>query len=127
MPKLFFGMGRFFNSRICLRGMRRYVAPSVFGIALGLVGFLIMSTSINAGASLIAQIRIQSAVQQLNQARLTAQRHQAMHELERAGERAVPALTMALHSDNPVLRRNAADMLSYIVSPQTLEALQAGQ
>lgn len=81
-------------------------------------------TEVNAAIPLIAEMRIRTAVNALNQHELTPERQQASSELENAGERAVPALIVALGSENPVLRRNAADMLGYIGSPQALAALR---
>lgn len=127
MTRFSFGTAQFFNKRICVGGARRFVTPGMHGIALGLFSFLLVNALLGVSTPILAELRIQNAVSQLAQERLTAQRHQAMRELENAGERAVPALVGALASDNPVLRRNAADILSYIVSPQELAALQAGQ
>lgn len=83
-------------------------------------------TAVNAALPLIANLRVQAAVSALSQDGLTTQRQQAQTEIENAGESAVPALIIALRSENPVLRRNAADMLGYIASPQAVPALRYG-
>lgn len=80
--------------------------------------------AVNAALPALAEMRIQSAVNALSQDRLTPQRHQAQVEIENAGEAAVPALIVALRSENPVLRRNAADLMGYIASPLGQAALQ---
>lgn len=94
-------------------------------LMLGL-GFLATLIVLNASANppTTAELRIQSWVNELQQERLTAQRHNAQRELENAGQDAVPALVTALRSNNPVLRRNAADMLGFIASPLPIASLQ---
>lgn len=89
-------------------------------ISIGVLAF----AAVNTALPWAAEMRMQSTVNALNQEGLTTQRQQAMTELENAGEAAVPALIVALRSENPVLRRNAADMLGYIASPQALTALR---
>lgn len=79
----------------------------------------------NANASAVNQVRIQSWVSALDADRLTAERQMAQRNLESAGADAVPALTVALRSDNPSMRRNAADMLGYIASPLATDGLLA--
>lgn len=87
---------------------------------------LLASVTVQATLPFLAEMRIQSAVNALNQDRLSAQRQQAQSELENSGERAVPALIVALRSENAVTRQNAADILGYIASPQALGALSYG-
>lgn len=97
-------------------------AATVLAVILSIA--VLAFAAVNAALPLLAEMRIQSAVNALNQDRLSAQRQQAQSELENAGEGAVPALIVALRSENPVLRRNAADMLGFIASPQALTALR---
>lgn len=102
---------------------RRFVLWTMLAI---LIAVLMTVVAIRASANPpnAAEIRIQGLVNELTQERLTAQRHNAQRELESLGEQAVPALMVALRSDNPVLRRNAADMLGFIASPSTVGSLQ---
>lgn len=88
-------------------------------LSIAVLAFTVSS----AAAPSLAEMRIQAAVNTLSQNELGLQQQRAMQELENAGERAVPALIVALRSGNPVLRQNAADMLSFIASPQSLAAL----
>lgn len=83
---------------------------------------LVITASANPPAA--AELRITSLVNQLEQDRLTAQRHNAQRELEALGADAVPALVVGLRSQNPILRRNAADMLGFIASARALGELQ---
>lgn len=69
------------------------------------------------------QVQIQGWINALQTDKLTTARQQAQRNLELAGEQAVPQLLVALRSNNSVLRRNAADMLGYIASPQATDAL----
>jgi hypothetical protein len=105
-----------------LQTPRRFLLWAVVLIAMGLIVTLaVISASANPAAG--ADIRISGLVNELNEDRLTAQRHQAQQELEAAGEAAVPSLLVALRSENPVMRRNAADMLGFIASPASLNGL----
>ncbi|HZQ07429.1 MAG TPA: HEAT repeat domain-containing protein, partial [Anaerolineae bacterium] len=56
--------------------------------------------------------------------KLTTARQEAQMNLESAGEIAVPALIVALRSDNSAQRANSADMLGYIASPTATDALR---
>jgi hypothetical protein len=67
---------------------------------------------------------MQGWVNTLSVDKLTVGRQEAMSNIEAAGETAVPYLLSALHSNDWVTRRNAADMLSYIASPTSTNALQ---
>lgn len=97
-----------------------YAALLTLILSLSALAFAIF----NAGSPTLAEMRVQGAVNTLNQPGLTAERQQARRELESAGESAVPALIVALRSEDAVLRRNAAEMLGYIGSPQALAALR---
>jgi hypothetical protein len=68
-------------------------------------------------------LRIQGWVNTLANPQLTAERHTAQQHLEEAGEASVIPLLDALKSDNVVLRRNSAEMLSYISSARSGEML----
>lgn len=100
---------------------RRYHWLGVALVLGALAAFLVLSAS--ASAPLAADVRMRGLIDDLGADRLTAQRHAAQRELEAAGESAVPALTVALRSDNWILRRNAADLLGYIASPTSAPAL----
>jgi len=103
-----------------LQNILRVAAVLTVILSIAVLAFTIS----NAAAPSLAEMRIQAAVNVLGQDRLGAERQEVMQELETVGERAVPALIVALRSENPVLRRNAADMLGYIASPQALAALR---
>lgn len=98
-------------------------------LSLALIGaFVLLAAAlvvtVSASAPSAAELRLRGWVNELNQERLTVSRQQAQQQLENQGEAAVPALLTALRSDNWVLRRNAADMLGYIASPQAISALR---
>ncbi|MDL1895741.1 hypothetical protein FBQ82_05675 [Anaerolineae bacterium CFX7] len=86
---------------------------------------LVAIAALNTTATPVSpiQIQIQGWVNNLKDEPLTAARHNAQRNLEAAGENAVPQLLVALRSNNPTQRRNAADVLSYIASPQATDAL----
>ncbi len=102
---------------------KRVALLTLLTLGLGFLAALIVLNA-SANAPTAAELRIQSWVSELQQERLTAQRHSAQRELENAGQDAVPALVAALRSNNPVLRRNAADMLGFIASPLPIASLQ---
>ncbi len=54
---------------------------------------------------------------------LTPRRNAAQVALLQAGDRAVPALSIALTSGRPAVRRNAAEVLGFIKSPQAVNSL----
>ncbi len=87
---------------------------------------LVAIAAVNATATprSLAEERAAGWVNELKNDKLTAQRQEAQHNLELAGETAVPQLLVALHSDNASQRRNAADLLGYIASPQATDALK---
>jgi photosystem II stability/assembly factor-like uncharacterized protein len=70
-------------------------------------------------------MRLQGLVNELREDRLTAQRHAAQRELEAAGDAAVPALSVALRSSDVTMRQNAADMLGFIASTNSISALSS--
>lgn len=70
-----------------------------------------------------AETRVQTWVNTLSTDSLTVDRQDGMQQLEEAGDLSVDPLVAALHSNNAVLRRNAADMLGYIASPRSAQAL----
>lgn len=101
----------------------RFVRWSLLALLVTLAALLIV-ISASAKPPSAAEMHIQTLVNELQQDRLTAGRQNAQRELEMGGEEAVPALMTALHSDNPILRRNAADMLGFIASPNSTSSLQ---
>jgi hypothetical protein len=100
---------------------RAVITASAIVVLAGLIAF----AAVNATATPVSptQLRIQGWVNTLQEPSLTLARHQAQHNLELAGDAAVPQLLVALRSNNPTLRQNAADVLSYIASPQSTDAL----
>ncbi len=102
---------------------RRIALWTVLVLGLALLATLVVLNA-SANPPNAAEVRIQGWVGELQSDRLTARRHNAQRELEKAGKDAVPALTVALRSDNAVLRRNAADMLGFIASPLAIPNLQ---
>lgn len=97
-------------------------------IAAGLVFivflFVVTTSAHSLSPEQLRLMQLQGWVNALRQDRLTAQRQIAQNQLERAGESAVLPLMVALRSDNPVLRRNAAEMLGYLALPGALQGLQ---
>ncbi len=93
--------------------------------AIATLGVVIAIATLHATATPISpvQIQIQGWVNQLKTEPLTTARHDAQRQLEAAGENAVPQLLVALRSNNSTQRRNAADVLGYIASPQATDAL----
>src|SRR5262245_60989467 len=102
---------------------RRIILWLALLLASVVLGIVVVITA-SANPPNAAEMRIQGLVNELDQDRLTAQRHTAMRDLENLGEQAVPALMVALRSDSAVLRRNAADMLGFIASPSSVASLQ---
>jgi len=102
---------------------KRLVLWSLLAIAIAVL-MAVVVLSANANPPNAAEVRITGLVSELKQERLTAQRQAAQQELEALGEQAVPALMVALRSNDAALRRNAADMLSYIASPASTGGLQ---
>jgi hypothetical protein len=94
--------------------------------ALVVLAFIALAVTITASANppSAAEVRIQGWVDDLREDRLTVQRHNAQRELENAGNASVPALAVALRSEDVVLRTNAADMLGFIASPSSTSALE---
>jgi len=102
---------------------KRIVLGMILVLALASLALLVAITA-SANPLNSAELRIQALVTELGQDRLTAQRHNAQRELESAGVEAVPALLVALRSDNAAMRRNAADMLGFIAAPLASGGLQ---
>lgn len=69
------------------------------------------------------ELQIRGWVNDLGDSGLTLKRQTAQQNLEAAGEEAVPALLVALRSNDVNVRRNAADILGYIASPRATSAL----
>ncbi len=100
--------------------------PLVTALAIVALIAVVALAAVNATATPRneAEVRIGSWVNELNNDKLTQSRQEAQRNLEAAGEAAVPQLLVALRSDNTALRRNAADMLGFIASPQATTALR---
>src|SRR5919202_4824497 len=92
-----------------------------FAILAGAVGLYFVRAG--AAPSSAAEARINGWVNQLTEDKLSPARHDAQQNLEKAGAAAVPSLITALHSSNPTLRRNAAEMLGFIAAPESADAL----
>ncbi|MBI4673188.1 MAG: HEAT repeat domain-containing protein [Chloroflexi bacterium] len=97
------------------------------GIAVALALFVGISVFLlnNVIATPVSprEAQIRGWVNDLHDEALTTERQAAQRQLEAAGEQAVPALVSALHSNDAILRKNAAEMLGYIASPRATEAL----
>jgi len=102
---------------------KRIIVGTILVLVLALLAAVVVMTA-SANPANSAEMRIQGLVNELGQDRLTAQRHNAQQQLESAGAEAVPALLVALRSDNPAMRRNAADMLGFIASPRATNDLR---
>ncbi len=107
-----------------LQSKSRRAALTVGAILVLLAIIAVAAFSTNATPISPVQIQIQGWVNNLKDEALTAARHDAQRNLEAAGENAAPQLLVALRSNNPTQRRNAADVLSYIASPQATDALR---
>jgi len=112
----------FFNFKNLKLNPRRTV---ITVLALAALIAVVALATVNATATprSVADMNISTWVNELRNDKLTAQRQEAQRNLELAGEAAVPQLMVALRSDNPSQRRNAADLLGYIASPQATPAL----
>jgi hypothetical protein len=102
---------------------RRRAVITLLAIA-GLAAVVVFA-SLNATATprSSADVQISGWVNELKSDALTAGRQEAQRNLELAGSAAVPQLLVALRSDSAAQRRNAADLLGYIASPQATQAL----
>jgi len=112
----------FYSGPTMYKPHKRVVIGTVVLVVVALLGALIAFTA-SANPPAAADVRMQNLVNALREDRLTAARHDAQRQLEEAGEAAVPALLVALKSNNATLRRNAADMLGFIASPQSINGL----
>lgn len=93
------------------------------GLALVLALVFAYISQAEATAASPAEIQIQGWVRELQSDGLTTKRQIAQQQLEAAGEAAVPALVTATHSHDPIVRRNATEMLGYIASPRAAAVL----
>ncbi len=102
---------------------RRYMITAA---AIGALVLVVALAVFNATATPRdpRELQIASWIGELNNDKLTTARQDAQRNLEALGEPAVPQLLVALRSANPAQRRNAADVLGYIASPQATEALR---
>lgn len=97
------------------------ITASALALLIGLVAIAGMNATATPASPV--QLQIQGWVNALGTEKLTVTRHDAQRNLELAGETAVPQLTVALRANNPNLRGNAADVLGYIASPASTNAL----
>lgn len=105
-----------------LNRRRTFAAVVALGVLIGLVAMAAFNATATPRST--AEMQMAGWVNDLKSDGLTTQRQQAQRNLELAGEAAVPQLVVALRSDSTAQRRNAADMLGYIASPQATTALQ---
>jgi hypothetical protein len=97
---------------------RRTLIFYAVAIALGILIVALALVAANPISPTLAEIRTQGWVNALANPQLTVERQSAQAQLEQAGNPSVDPLLNALKSDNVVLRRNSADMLSYLRSPR---------
>jgi HEAT repeat protein len=69
-------------------------------------------------AALGSPAALEALVAQLSADRLTSARQAAMQSLEELGQAAVMPLGKALSSQDPTLRRNAAELLGWLAAPE---------
>lgn len=105
--------------------LRRYATGLALLILFAILGGVIASGDVSATDQSLAEKNVQGWIAQLNEEQPTTARLQAQQQLERSGDHALDALTVSLHSSNPVLRRNAAEVLGYIASPRSVDDLRA--
>jgi hypothetical protein len=94
-------------------------------VSLALIGVVLLfsSSHVLATGESAAAAGIPHWIGQLAQESLTTSRLRAQQKLEETGEAAIDPLIAALHSTNPVLRRNSAEMLGYMASPRATQPL----
>lgn len=97
---------------------------AVLVIALLVVVSATLLNNVIATPASPRELQIRSWVGDLGTDGLTVERQAAQTQLEAAGVEAVPALMTALRSNDANVRRNAADVLGYIASPNATEALK---
>lgn len=108
--------------------IRKY-SISILGVAIavalitGAVGLYFVNVAATGPSA--SDSRVQAWVGQLDSEELTPARHLAQQHLEEAGGAAVDPLVSALHSPDSTLRRNSAEMLGFIGSPRSVNALAA--
>lgn len=102
---------------------RRQAAALALVIMFAVLLAVLASGNVSATGQSTAEKNIQAWVVQLAEEEPTSARLQAQQQLEHGGDRAVEALTAALQSNNPVLRRNAAEVLGYVGAPRSIEDL----
>lgn len=115
---------------ITLNSLRNFktnrVRALITALAILTLIVIVAIAAVNATATPpgAADVRMANWVGQLQDDKLTTERQEAQRNLELAGEAAVPQLLVALRSDNASMRRNAADILGFIASPQATDALR---
>ncbi len=94
-------------------------------IALALIGvaLLFSSSQVLATGESAAAAGIPHWIGQLAQESLTSSRQRAQQKLAESGDAAIDPLVAALHSTDPVLRRNSAEMLGYMAAPRAAHPL----
>lgn len=97
----------------------------ITGLAIAALITVVALAAVNATATprSVADMNISNWVSELKNDKLTAQRQEAQRNLELVGDAAVPQLLVALRSDNASQRKNAADLLGYVASPQATAGL----
>ncbi len=113
--------------RIISNSVRRIARHKVVVACIVIVGIAILvsaqSSAVSATRGSLAERNIQGWIGQLKQDQLNDSRTQAQQNLELAGDAAVDPLLTSLASSNPVLRRNAAEVLGYIGSSRSMATL----
>lgn len=113
-----------FNSLRNFKTNRLRALITVMAILSLIIIVAIAAVNATATPPSAADARVATWVGQLQDDKLTTERQEAQRNLELAGEAAVPQLLVALRSDNASMRRNAADVLGFIASPQGTDALR---
>lgn len=106
-----------------IKGRLSHVLGIVFIGVLAMLASTVFLSNAVATPLQPPQARLQGWVSDLREDALTSRRQEAQRQLEAAGEAAAPALMTALRSNDPIQRRNAAEMLGYIASPTAGAAL----
>ncbi len=103
----------------------QYRTPLGVAVALLLIGAGVSLSSVSVAATGQSSIeqRVQRSIGQLGDERLTPARNRAQQDIEAAGDAGVRVLMASLHSPNPILRRNAVEMLGYMTATSSAGAL----
>lgn len=101
----------------------QYRAAIALFVVLSILAIGLASSDVSATGQSIAERNVQLWISQLSQDPSAPLVRQAQSKLEESGETAVDGLTQSLGSQNPLVRRNAAEVLGYIGSPRALNSL----